>query len=115
MQEDPDQPGDKPTHPKAPALQYREILADDRHVPLVEVSEWTFWFSSLELPRDQASDIAPLLDRRLRNARHWPAVANDRCSVAYDEDAGDIWSIHEGADQYSTRPICLGAKQFHDW
>ena len=98
MEEDPNQPGHKPTHAKVPALQYREILADNRHVALIEVSEWTFWFSSFELSRDQASDIAPLLDRRLRNAGHWPAVANDRCRIADDKDAGDTWNIHERAD-----------------
>ena len=115
MKEDPNQPGDKPTHPKAPALQYREILADDRHIALIKVSEWTFWFSSLDLLRDQASNIAALLDRRLRHARHWLAVADDRCRIADDEDVGDIWNVHEGADQYSARPICLGTKQLHDW
>jgi hypothetical protein len=98
MEKDPNQPGHKPTHAKVPALQYREILADNRHVALIEVSKWTFLFSSLELTRDQASYITPLLDRRLRNARHWSAVANDRCRIADDEDAGDIWNIHEGAD-----------------
>jgi len=57
MQED--EPGDQPTHAKAPALRYREILADDGDVTLIEVSEWTFWLSSLERLRDQASDITP--------------------------------------------------------
>src|SRR3981189_457818 len=57
MQEDPDEPGDKPAHAEAPALQDREILADDAHVALVAGSERMLRLASLEFPRDQASDI----------------------------------------------------------
>src|SRR5882757_7523352 len=39
VQEHPDKPGDEPVHAEAPALQNREILADDRHVAFVEISE----------------------------------------------------------------------------
>src|SRR6185312_2607245 len=49
MQDDPNEPSDKPTHAKMPALQYREILADDRHVAFVEISERMFWLSSFDL------------------------------------------------------------------
>jgi hypothetical protein len=41
MQENPNEPGEKPAHTKAPALQDREIFADDRHVAFVEISKWT--------------------------------------------------------------------------
>src|SRR5258707_15432751 len=78
MQKGPNEPGDKPAHAKAPALQYREILADDRHVALIEVSERMFWLSSLELSRDQPSDITPLLDRRLRHTAHRSSIGLDR-------------------------------------
>src|SRR4051794_40174262 len=114
MQESPNEPGDKPTHTKAPALQYREILANDRHVALIKVSERMFWLSSLELPRDQASHIAALLNRRLRHARHWPSVALDRRRIAHNEHASDIWKIHERANWYSAGPIRLGTKQLHN-
>src|SRR5271167_1474289 len=69
MQEDPDQPGREAAHAKTPALQDREILADDGHVALVEISERTFRLMPVELARDQAPDVASLLDRRLRDAR----------------------------------------------
>src|SRR5271167_4990 len=68
MQEDPDEPRGEPAHANAPALQYREILADDGHIALVEISERTFRFMPVELARDQAPDIAAFLDRRLRDA-----------------------------------------------
>src|SRR5271168_271390 len=81
MQEDPDEPGGEPARAKAPALQNREILADDGHIALVEILERTFGFMSIELARDQAPDIASLLDRRLRDARHGSSVKYDRRSV----------------------------------
>src|SRR5229473_2246360 len=78
MQENPGEPDDEPAHAKSPGLQDREILADYRHVALVGVSEWMFWLPSLELSRDQASDIASLLDRCLHHAGHRPPIAPDR-------------------------------------
>src|SRR5205807_1180234 len=78
MQGNPNEPSDKSTHAKTPALQDREIFADDRHVALIVVPEWVPWRSSLELSRDQPSDIASFLDRRLSHAWHWPSIAHDR-------------------------------------
>ena len=61
MQEDPNEPGEKTTHMKSAALQYREIFADDRHAALVEVLKRTFWELPLEISCDHTSDIASLL------------------------------------------------------
>src|SRR3984957_7019076 len=77
MQEDPDEPCDEPAHANMPALQNREIFADDGHIALIEISERTFRFMPVELARDHASDIASFLDRRLRDAGH-------RVPLAYD-------------------------------
>src|SRR6266567_6573668 len=98
MQEDPNEPSDEPAHAKAPALQNREILADDRHVALVGVAKLAFWLQSLEPLRNETPEIAPLLDRRLRDAGHWPAIAYDRCNVANDEHADNALNIHEWAE-----------------
>src|ERR1700677_3935847 len=74
MQEDPDEPGGEAAHAKTSALQDREIFADDGHIALVEISERTFRLMPVELARDQAPDVAPLLDCRLRDAGHGPSV-----------------------------------------
>src|SRR5258708_31507804 len=113
MQGNPNEPSDKPAHAKAATLQYRKILANDRHIALIEVAEWAFWLSSLELSRDQASNIAPFLDRRLRHARHRPPVAHDRRRIADDEYARKTLNIHERTDGYPARAIGLGTKQLH--
>src|SRR3954471_14383901 len=78
VQEDPDEPGEKPAHVQASALQDGEVLADHRHVTLVEIAEWTLRPPSAEFERDQASDIVPLLNRGLRHTRHWSPIALDR-------------------------------------
>src|SRR5689334_11225392 len=41
VQENPNEPGEKPAHAKPPAFQDCEILANDSHVTFVEVSKWT--------------------------------------------------------------------------
>jgi hypothetical protein len=66
--------------------------------PCIEVSESMFWLTSLELSRDQASDIAPFLDRRPRHARHRASIAHNRRRVADDEHAGHLlksWSVRQ--------------------
>src|SRR6516164_8652262 len=51
-------------------LQHGVILADDRHVALVEIAERTFDLSPLQLLCDQPPDVASFLNRGLRNAWH---------------------------------------------
>jgi hypothetical protein len=80
------------------ASAFSTTTSDDRHGPLIEVSESMFWLTSLELSRDQASDIAPFLDRRPRHARHRVSIAHDRRRVADDEHAGHLlksWSLRQ--------------------
>src|SRR5579863_7074172 len=75
MQEDPDEPGGEPAHAEPPALQNCEVLADDGHVALIQISERTFRLLSFEPARDEMSDIASLLDRRLRDTGQGPPLA----------------------------------------
>src|SRR5882724_1788248 len=114
MQEDPNEPSQKSSGSKVPALQQRETLADDCHVALVEVSERMFWLFTFELPRDQASNIAPFLYGGLRHTRHRSSIGHDRRRIADDEHAGNILNIHEWTDRHPACPIGLGTKQFHD-
>src|SRR5258706_8119856 len=107
MQKDPDEPSDESAHAKPAAFQTGKFLAEDGHIAPVEVSEWMFWLPAPQLSRDQAPDIASLLDRRLRHTGHRPAIAHDRCGIACDEHATDVWDVHEWADRYPARPICL--------
>src|SRR5258706_2683218 len=115
MQEDPTEPRQKPSGSKVPALQQRETLADDCHVALVEVSERMFWLFTVELPRDQASDIAPFLYSGLRHTRHLSSIAHDRRRIADDQHIGNILNIHEWTNRHPARTICLGTEQFQDW
>src|SRR4051812_42612388 len=114
MHADPHQPCEKPARVKAPALQEGEILAYDCHGALVVVTEWMPWGSSLELSRDQASDVAPLLDCRLRYARYRPPIAHGRRRIANDENAGRLLDVHEGTHRHPPRPVRLGAEELHD-
>ena len=88
MDENPNQPGDEPAHAEPPALQYREVLADHRHVAQIEVAEWMLRFSSLEMSRNHASDIASLLNRGLSHTRHRLAIQLEAGEIAGDEHFG---------------------------
>ncbi len=95
MQEDPDEPCGEPAHANAPALQNREIFADDGHIALIEISERTFRLMPVELARDQASDIASLLDRRLRDAGHRaPLPTTDEASPTTNTPAAPSTSMN---------------------
>src|SRR3954447_23165448 len=96
MHADPHQPCEKPARVKTSALQEGKILAYDRHGTLVVVAEGMPWGSSLELSRDQASDVAPLLDCRLRYPRHRPPITHGRRRIANDEHAGRFLDVHKG-------------------
>src|SRR5205807_2306333 len=78
VQHHPDEPREEAAGAEAAAFQDGEVPADDGHAALVAIAEWPPGLLALELPRDQASDIASLLDGRLRHARHWPSVAHHR-------------------------------------
>src|SRR5580693_7378308 len=103
MEKYPNEPSDEPAHSQAAALQNREILADDCHVAFVEVSERMFRLMSPELPRNQPSDIVPLLDRRLRHTRYWASIGFDRRRIADDEYTGRAFDIHKGPNRHPAR------------
>src|SRR5215831_8310425 len=70
VNERPHQPGQETAGAQPAPLQHSVVLADHSHVALVEIAERTFDFSSPQLLRDQPSDVASFLDRRLRDAWH---------------------------------------------
>src|SRR5882757_8682555 len=78
VQKYPDEPREKAAGAQMSAFQDGEVPADDSHAALVAIAEGPPGSAALELPRDQASDIASLLDGRLRHARHRPPIALDR-------------------------------------
>src|SRR4029077_10068624 len=100
MQDRPDEPGDDPAHAQTPALQYGEILSDNGHVALVEISKRPLWLVSPELARDQAPDISSLLDCGLGHDGHGPPIVHDRRCIADHEHIGDARHIHGWADRY---------------
>src|SRR5260370_6027585 len=67
VNERPYQPRQETACAQPAPLQHRVILADDGHVSLVEIAERTFEFPSFQLFRDQPPDVAPFLDRTLRD------------------------------------------------
>src|SRR4029077_13445080 len=78
MQPYPDEPSEKAAGVEAAAFQDSEVPADDGHAALVVIAEGPPGLPTLELPRDQASDMTSLLDGRLRHARHRPPITGDR-------------------------------------
>jgi len=50
----------------------------------------------------------------LRHARYCRPSQTTDVGIADDEDAGDIWNVHEGPTN-TLPPDLLGTKQFHDW
>jgi hypothetical protein len=47
---------------------------------------------------------------RLRHARHRLPIAHDRWRTAHDEQAGDVFNVHEWANRHPPDPI--GARAF---
>src|SRR6516162_8692127 len=84
----PHQPRQETACAQPTPLKHSVILAYDRHIALVEIAERTFYFSALQLLRDQPPDVASFLNRGLRNAGHRVFVLHDRCRIAHDEHAG---------------------------
>ena len=112
MQEDPNEPGEKPAGSKPSALQDREILADDRHVAFVEISEWTLWFPPLSCceisrPRSAPAELRPA-------PRPAPAVRLDRRGTHRRRKRRDVRHFHERTDR-SLPARRSGRRAFHDW
>jgi hypothetical protein len=57
VNERPHQPREEAACVQPAPLQYRIILADDGHVALVEIAEWTLDLPSLQLFRNQPPDV----------------------------------------------------------
>src|ERR1700690_3901270 len=79
-------------------LQDCKILANHRHVALIEVSEKTRRFSAAELSGDPSSDVPALLDCGLRHSRHRSTVLYQGRCIADDEYPASIGDVQKWAD-----------------
>src|SRR5580704_16597102 len=114
VQQYPDEPREKAAGAEMSTFQDGEVAADDGNAALVAIAEWPPGLPALELPRDQASDIASLLDGRLRHARHRPSIARDRRCVADDEHIRHTRDVEAGADRHAACAVRLAAQQLRD-
>src|SRR5580658_5560939 len=65
VQPDPHQPGQKAAAAHMTGLEDREVLADHRHVALVEVPKWSTILACADPVGDDLPDKSPLLNRCL--------------------------------------------------
>src|SRR4030095_3293195 len=68
-------------HLHAAALENGEVPADDRHVPFIEIPEWSGRGARREAPLDRLRDMASLLYFDLRNTWQWSGVLLARRDV----------------------------------
>src|SRR6266446_2928000 len=74
VNERPHQPRQEAACAQPAPLQHRVILADDGHVALVEIAEWTLDLPPLQVSRNQPPDVPPFLNGCLRDAGHGMSV-----------------------------------------
>src|SRR5262249_2650077 len=78
--------GEQAGRADAERLHDGEIAADRGQVSLVEVLEWGRVGLTLQPARDQATDVAALLERDLANARERSPALFQASRVSHDED-----------------------------
>ena len=105
---------DEPAGSNPTSLQHRKVLADDRHVSLVEVSERTPWRSAFELSGNHLAHIMSLLDRNLGNPRQRPSALTQGRHIAHSENAVDARDHQEGIDRESSGSVGRDTDRLHD-
>ena len=87
--ERPGEPREESAEVNFAALQNGKTLANNSHVPFVEISEGSPRDLAFDLSGNYAPHIAPLLDRNLCDARQWSSVLNQGSHVA-----GSKYALH---------------------
>ena len=115
MEDGPDQPSDESAHAKTAALQYREILADNRHIAFVDVAKWPLRLASFEVVRDLTAQNGYIEGQSVTLEYRWapgrydqlPAIAADlvRARVAVLAPVGGAPAALAAKGATSTIPI----------
>src|SRR5262249_14978465 len=103
VNERPHEPREEAARVERASFQDRKVLADDRHVAFVEIAKRTLDWAAFELLRDQLTDVAPLLNRRLRDAWHGMLAVRDGRCIADDEHS--IGHLEKWIDERPARAI----------
>jgi len=110
MDEGPEPEGGKPGETNSTRLQDGEILSHHRHVAFVEVPEGARLWMAVEHCRNEAADIAALLDRNLRDTRQRSAAPRGGGRIADDEYPRLIRYVRERANTDPTGMVGLDAE-----
>src|SRR4029077_18703931 len=94
----PDEPRNNSGELELARLHDGKILADHRHVALIEVSERTGRFTAAELSGDPPSHVPALLDCDLRHPRQRSTVLYQSRGIADDEYPASIGDVQKWAD-----------------
>src|SRR5215469_9359505 len=84
----PGEPREESAETNFVAFQNGEVLADDGHVSLIEISERTRGTGAGDARVDQLASIASLLHGDLRNAGQRLPVVIERRSISHDKNLG---------------------------
>src|ERR1700680_1508799 len=110
----PDEPRNNYCEPDSARIQKGKILADHRHVALVEVSERTRRFTAAELSGDPPSDVPALLDCDLRYPRQRSTVLYHGRGLADDEYPGSIGDVQKWDDACPASSVGRRAEHLDD-
>src|SRR5258708_39662781 len=110
----PDEPRNNSCELDSTRLHDGKILADHRHVALIEVSERTRRFTAADLSGDEPSDVSALLDCDLRHSRQRSTVLDQGRGITDDEYSTGIGEVQKWADACPASSVGRRAEHLYD-